>query len=148
MTGVSLQSERMIAARLERLPISAWHIKVSTVLGIAIFFDAFDSIALAFVLPVLAGAWNIAPQQIGSLIAIGNAGQAIGALGCGVIAERFGRVKTAQWTIVLFAAMSLACAFAQNFDSLNDRRREHVQIRGHELRSNACRSQAAAIQQN
>jgi MFS transporter, putative metabolite:H+ symporter len=118
MTDVSLHGERMIAARLERLPVSAWHIKVSTVLGVAIFFDAFDSIALAFVLPVLVGAWSIAPQQIGGLIAIGNAGQAIGALGCGIIAERFGRVKTAQWTILLFAAMSLACAFAQNFDQL------------------------------
>src|SRR5215475_533315 len=112
------ESERMIAARLERLPVSAWHIKVSTVLGVAVFFDAFDSIALAFVLPVLVGAWSIAPQQIGSLIAIGNLGQAIGALGCGVIAERFGRVKTAQWTILLFALMSLVCAFAQNFDQL------------------------------
>ena len=27
-------------------------------------------------------------------------------------------MKTAQWTILLFAAMSLACAFAQNFDQL------------------------------
>jgi putative MFS transporter len=118
MTDVSIQSERMIAARLERLPMSAWHVRVSTVLGIAIFFDAFDSLALAFVLPALVGVWNIAPQQIGGLIAIGNAGQALGALACGVIAERFGRVRTAQWTILLFAAMSLACAFAQNYDQL------------------------------
>ena len=85
MTDVSVQSERMIAARLERLPVSAWHIKVSTVLGVAMFFDVFDLIALAFVLPVLVSAWNIAPQQIGGLIAIGNAGQAIGALGCGFL---------------------------------------------------------------
>ncbi len=118
MADVSIQSERMIAARLERLPISAWHIRVSALLGVAIFFDAFDSLALAYVLPVLVGAWHIVPQQIGGLIAIGNAGQAIGALGCGVIAERYGRVKTAQWTILLFAAMSLACAFAQNLDQL------------------------------
>ena len=87
-------------------------------LGVAIFFDAFNSLALAYVLPVLVGVWHIVPQQIGSLIAIGNAGQAIGALACGVIAERFGRVRTAQWTILLFAAMSLACAFAQNIDQL------------------------------
>lgn len=73
---------------------------------------------LAHVLPVLVGSWHIAPQQIGSLIAIGNAGQAVGALACGVIAERYGRVATAQWTIVLFAVMSLACAFTTDHDQL------------------------------
>ena len=105
MSDQFVSAERMIAARLERLPISGWHIRVSTLLGIAIFFDAFDLLALAYVLPVLAGQWHIAPPQIGSLIAIGNAGQAIGALGCGIIAERYGRVTTAQWTIVIFALM-------------------------------------------
>jgi len=118
MSDQAISAERMIAARLERLPISGWHIRVSTLLGIAIFFDAFDSLALAYVLPVLVGEWHIAPQQIGSLIAIGNAGQAIGALACGIIAERYGRVTTAQWTIVLFALMSLACAFTTNYDQL------------------------------
>jgi putative MFS transporter len=118
MSDQSVNAERMIAARIERLPISGWHITVSTLLGIAIFFDAFDSLALAYVLPVLAGQWHIAPPQIGSLIAIGNAGQAIGALGCGVLAERYGRVTTAQWTIVIFALMSLACAFTTNYDQL------------------------------
>ncbi len=111
-------TEQSIAARLERLPVSAWHIRVSTLLGIAIFFDAFNSLALAYVLPVLVGPWHIAPQQIGGLLAIGNAGQAIGALLAGWVAERFGRVRTAQWTIVLFATMSLVCAFAQNYDQL------------------------------
>jgi MFS transporter, putative metabolite:H+ symporter len=118
MSDQFVSAERMIAARLERLPISGWHIRVSTLLGIAIFFDAFDSLALAYVLPVLAGQWHIAPPQIGALIAIGNAGQAIGALGCGILAERYGRVTTAQWTIVIFALMSLACAFTTNYDQL------------------------------
>jgi hypothetical protein len=40
-------NEQTIAARLERLPYSNWHITVTAVLGIAIFFDSFDSLTIA-----------------------------------------------------------------------------------------------------
>lgn len=108
----------MIAARLERLPYSRWHITVTIVLGVAIFFDSFDSLALAYVLPVLVPAWKIPPEKIGALISIANFGQAIGAFLFGLIAERIGRVTAARITIALFAIMSLACAFAHNYQQL------------------------------
>ena len=43
-------TEQTIAARLERLPNSRWHITVTVILGVAIFFDSFDSLAIAYVL--------------------------------------------------------------------------------------------------
>jgi MFS transporter, putative metabolite:H+ symporter len=107
-----------IAARLERLPYSRWHIGITVILGVAIFFDSFDSLALAYVLPVLIRVWHIAPEKIGGLISIANLGQAVGALLFGWLAERIGRVSAARITIALYAAMSLACAFAQNYDQL------------------------------
>jgi MFS transporter, putative metabolite:H+ symporter len=111
-------AEQAIAARIERLPYSRWHVTVTVILGVAIFFDSFDSLAIAYVLPVLAREWHIAPQSIGSLIGIANVGQAIGALFFGWLAERIGRVPTARITIAIYAVMSLACAFAQNYDHL------------------------------
>lgn len=111
-------TEQMVAARLERLPYSRWHITVTIVLGVAIFFDSFDSLALAYVLPVLVPAWQIPPEKIGALISIANFGQAIGAFLFGWIAERIGRVTAARITIALFAIMSLACAFANNYQQL------------------------------
>ena len=111
-------TEQTIAARIERLPYSHWHITVTIVLGIAIFFDSFDSLAIAYVLPVLVPAWHIPPEKIGALISIANLGQALGAFAFGWIAERIGRVPAARITIALFAAMSLACAFAQNYEQL------------------------------
>jgi MFS transporter, putative metabolite:H+ symporter len=111
-------TEQSIAARLERLPFSRWHISVTVILGVAIFFDSFDSLAIAYVLPVLIREWHIAPQSIGGLIGIANLGQAVGALFFGWLAERIGRVPTARITIALYAVMSLACAFAQNYDQL------------------------------
>ncbi len=111
-------TEQSIAARMERLPFSRWHITVTVILGVAIFFDSFDSLAIAYVLPVLVREWHIAPQSIGTLISSANIGQAIGALFFGWLAERIGRVPTARITIALYGLMSLACAFAQNYDQL------------------------------
>jgi len=111
-------TEQTIAARLERLPYSGWHVTVTIVLGVAIFFDSFDSLAIAYVLPVLIPAWHIPREDVGWLIGIANLGQAIGAFAFGWLAERIGRVTAARITIALFAVMSLACAFAQNYEQL------------------------------
>jgi putative MFS transporter len=80
---------RHVVARLERLPYCSWHIKMRLIICTAWFFDAFDSIAIAYVLPPLIGQWHLNPQQIGSLIGIGFAGQLVGALGFGWLAELF-----------------------------------------------------------
>jgi MFS transporter, putative metabolite:H+ symporter len=111
-------TEQTIAARLERLPNSRWHITVTVILGVAIFFDSFDSLAIAYVLPVIIRAWHIAPEKIGGLISIANLGQALGALTFGWAAERFGRVPVARLAIALFGVMSLACAFTHSYEQL------------------------------
>ena len=49
-------------------------------MGSATFFDAFDALSLAFVLPVLIGLWHITPVEIGFLIAASYVGQLAGAL--------------------------------------------------------------------
>jgi len=82
---------RHVVARLERLPYCSWHLKMRLIICTAWFFDAFDSIAIAYVLPPLIGLWHMTPQQIGSLIGIGFAGQLVGAVGFGWLAERWGR---------------------------------------------------------
>src|SRR6266550_3153169 len=80
-----------IVARIERLPTSWWQIKTRIIVGAATFFDAFDALAIASVLPVIAPLWKLAPQQIGWLISAGFLGQLLGAL-------VFGWVRGAAWT--------------------------------------------------
>ncbi|HZT50847.1 MAG TPA: MFS transporter [Stellaceae bacterium] len=111
-------SEQSIAARIERLPYSRWHIAITAFLGVAIFFDSFDSLAIAYVLPVLIHDWSIPRENIGGLISIANLGQAIGAFFFGWYAERAGRIPAARITIGLYALASLACAFAQDYQQL------------------------------
>src|SRR6185295_1666069 len=107
-----------IAARIERLPLSRWHLKLRVIMGIALFFDAFDALVIAYVLPVLIGLWKLAPSQIGLLIAAGFAGQLIGAIFFGWLAERIGRIPGAVWTIGIFSVFSVVCAFSWSFQSM------------------------------
>ncbi|MBV8534189.1 MAG: MFS transporter, partial [Alphaproteobacteria bacterium] len=107
-----------IVARVERLPISRWHNFMRVVIGSATFFDAFDSLAIAFVLPVLIGMWHLEPGQIGLLISAGYVGQLIGAIFFGWLAERYGRLRSLTWTIVVISVLSVACAFAWDIQSL------------------------------
>jgi MFS transporter, putative metabolite:H+ symporter len=107
-----------IVARLERLPTSWWHVKTRIIVGVATFFDAFDALAIAAVLPVLVPLWKLTPPQIGFLISAGFLGQLVGALLFGWVAERFGRLTAMIWSVALFAVMSLVCAFAWDYNSL------------------------------
>jgi len=107
-----------IVARLERLPTSWWQVKARIIVGVATFFDAFDALVIASVLPVIVPLWKLAPQQIALMVSAGFAGQLIGALVFGFIAERYGRMTAMIWSIALFALMSLVCAFAWDYDSL------------------------------
>jgi len=107
-----------LIARLERIPFSRWHLRARLIMGSATFFDAFDALSLAFVLPVLVRLWGISASQIGWLIAIGYLGQFVGALLFGTLAERHGRVRSAAGATALMSVMSLACALAGNFPVL------------------------------
>jgi putative MFS transporter len=116
--SVNARDELHIAARIERLPYSPWHVRMRIILGVATFFDAFDALTIAYIVPSLLGEWHFSPAQIGPLFSIGYAGQAIGALAFGWLAERFGRVRMAMFTVLIFAVMSIFCANAQNYEQL------------------------------
>lgn len=111
-------TQREIAARLDRLPPSAWHVRMRLIMGSATFFDAFNSVAIASVLPVLVVMWHLSSQQIGLLISAGFAGQAIGAIGFGRLAEQIGRVRVASISVAIFGSMSLACVAANDYNAL------------------------------
>ncbi len=121
MTSETLSEER-IAARIERLPPSGWYVRMMLIVGMAGFFDAFDALTIAFVVPALIGIWRLAPQEIGPkiglLIAIGYAGQLIGAITLSYVAEKFGRLRVLRWSVAIIGVMSIACALSWNYTSL------------------------------
>jgi MFS transporter, putative metabolite:H+ symporter len=108
----------LIAARIERLPIAAWHLWARLLIGTATFFDAFAALTIAQVLPVIVPLWHLSAPQTGFLISIGYVGQVCGALFFGWLAERFGRLPALMLTTTIFALMSIACGLADSYHAL------------------------------
>lgn len=107
-----------LIARLERLPPTRTHTLARILVGSATFFDGFNSLAIAFVLPELIREWNLSHGSAGALISIGYAGQLVGALFFGWIAERIGRLRALTLCVAVYALLNFACIAAWGFPSL------------------------------
>jgi putative MFS transporter len=107
-----------IAARIERLPFSRWHLKMGAIVSTGWFFDGFDALAIAYVLPVLIPLWHLSFAQFGSMIGAGYAGQLVGSILFGWLGEKYGRVPIFRYTLILYTVMSVVCAFAWDYNSL------------------------------
>ncbi len=105
-------------ARLERLPFGRTHLRVGALLGVGTFFDAFDSLIIAVVLTVVLTQFEVDFANAGLLISAAYVGQFIGAIGLGVVAERYGRRMGFIIALGAFGLLSLAVATAWNFESL------------------------------
>lgn len=117
-TSAAAQRGEALLARMESVPHSAWHRRARITMGTATFFDAFDALSLAFILPTLIGAWSLTPAQTGVLIGAGYLGQLAGALGFGWLAERYGRVRSAALAVGLMSVMGGVCALTGGFYAL------------------------------
>ena len=107
-----------LIARMEQVPTSRWFVRARVVMGSATFFDAFNALSIAFVLPILVPLWHITPPDIGVLIGASYVGQIVGALVFSWLAERYGRIPCAAAATAIYAVMSLACAAAWSFNVL------------------------------
>ncbi len=119
MTTVSpamAATAEMISARLERLPMSRWHIKARVIVGAVTFFDGFDQLMIAYSLPVLIPKWGLTPGDIAWVIAIGGIGMLVGALAGGWFADRVGRLNVIIFSLALYAVMSLGMAFTDSLE--------------------------------
>jgi putative MFS transporter len=103
---------------LERIPVSGWHVRARLIVGAATLFDGVDTLAIAYVLPVLVGAWHLTPVSAGILISAGYGGQLVGGILSGWFAERVGRRRTMQYTVAAYAILSLLCAVSWSYSSL------------------------------
>lgn len=95
-----------VPARLERLPASAWHLRVRWLIGVVTFFEGFDQLAIAYTLPSLSAEWGLGTGQQALAITSGSVGMLLGALVSGVLADRVGRVNV---VVISLAVTALSC---------------------------------------
>ena len=89
----------MVLERLEALPLGRFHYKLLLVTGLGWLFDSMDTGLIAFILPVLAKEWGLAPVQMGLIGSIGLK-------------------KVFTITVLLYSIASAFCALSWNYQSL------------------------------
>jgi MFS family permease len=80
--------------------------------------DAMDYMVYTFVIPTLIMLWKISPGEAGLLGTVTLVVSAFGGWFGGMLADRFGRVRVLQITILWFAVFTFLNGFAQNFSML------------------------------
>jgi MFS family permease len=80
--------------------------------------DALDVQIFSFVIPSLLALWHITTGQAGVLGTITLLVSAFGGWLAGALADRYGRVRVLQVTIVWYAVFTFLCGFAQDFTQL------------------------------
>ncbi|MET9891018.1 MFS transporter [Streptomyces sp. NPDC006465] len=108
-----------IAARLERLPQSRWHVKVRFLIGAVTFFEAFDQLLAASALPVLMKEWHLTTGQATFAVTSASIGMLLGAVAAGWMGDRIGRVRTVALGVAVTALASLAVAFSGSIETFS-----------------------------
>lgn len=80
--------------------------------------DAMDYMVFTFVIATLIKTWGIDLGQAGLLGTITLLVSAFGGWIAGMLADRYGRVRVLQWSILWFAVFTFLNGFAQNFGML------------------------------
>lgn len=99
-------------ARLDRLPVSAFHRRLLGLIAGGMFFDGFDVYLAGGVLGALVKDGMSDLDQNAAFISATFAGMTVGALTAGILGDRFGRRFSYQSNLAIFGLASLAGAVA------------------------------------
>ncbi|HZT89402.1 MAG TPA: MFS transporter [Stellaceae bacterium] len=80
--------------------------------------DAFDVQMYSFVIPTVIALWGLGRGEAGLIGTVTLLISSLGGWFSGTLADRFGRVRMLQITILWYSVFTFLCAFAQNFEQL------------------------------
>src|SRR5579883_2080108 len=112
---VSVPQPPEIGERLDRLPWTKFHTRVTLALGIGWLLDAFEVNVIGSVLGVLKTLWRLTDTQAAALVAIWLIGIMIGALAFGYLADRYGRRKLFILTLLLYSTFTVISALSPGY---------------------------------
>lgn len=101
-----------VAAVIDGAPIGAYQRRIFALCFLVSMLDGFDTQSIAFVAPSISAQWNLPPASFGPIFSATLFGSVIGASVIGRLADRYGRKWFTVFTVALFGAATLACAFA------------------------------------
>ncbi|HLI20117.1 MAG TPA: MFS transporter [Stellaceae bacterium] len=121
LTGETAMPSRAadeIAGRLDRLPFTGLHRRSCGLIALGVFFESYDVLIIAVAVTAILSSLHIGFVQIGLLISAAYIGMTLGSPLFGWLSEIYGRKPVMVWTTGGFGALSIAAAFAWNYDSL------------------------------
>ena len=101
-------------ARLDRLPMSAFHHRILRLIGLGMFFDGFDIYLGAAVLGTTLRSGFSTIGENAAFVSSTFLGMMLGSLLTGFLGDRYGRRFAYQTNLAVFGLASLAAAFAPN----------------------------------
>src|ERR1700743_2235699 len=116
-----------ISARLDRLPATRSMWKFVVLLSLGFFFELYDLLYSGYVAPGIVKSGILTSTTAGlfgmtgvaSFIASLFAGLFLGTIGCGFLADRFGRRAIFTWSLLFYTAANLIMAFQDTATGLN-----------------------------
>ncbi|MEI9924215.1 MAG: MFS transporter [Bradyrhizobium sp.] len=101
-----------IAGRLERLPLTSYQRSIFGIIATAWFFDSMDLAALTFVLGSIRQTFQLSTAEAGLLSSMSFLGMFLGAASAGLVADRFGRTRVFQVSMIFWGLGSLFCGLS------------------------------------
>jgi putative MFS transporter len=106
------------AARLDRLPVSAFHRRTAALLAYVFFFELGDLNSFAYAAPALRQQWDLSIGTIATITSASFVGMFVGAMSAGTLSDHIGRKRALIATTLWYSTMSLFNAFAWSVPSL------------------------------
>ncbi len=108
----TLPTTASIAARIERLPLCAFHRRFSTLISLGAWFDFYDIFMMAYLGAALQDSHFLTLAQFRDMLAAGFFGMFIGSWVFGIGSDYFGRRTSFVWMLVIYSVATLLSAFA------------------------------------
>ncbi|MDP4546771.1 MFS transporter [Marinobacter sp. MDS2] len=99
---------------IDNATFNKFHWKVLFWCTLIIIFDGYDLVIYGVVLPLLMDQWNLNPYVAGLLGSSALFGMMFGAMGFGMLSDKWGRKKVILMCVVLFSLTTVINGFATN----------------------------------
>lgn len=80
--------------------------------------DVFDFMIYSFLISTLLTQWGMSKSTAGAIVTWTLVSSLVGAIGAGMLADRYGRVRVLRWTILVFAVACFLCGLANTPEQL------------------------------
>lgn len=125
-SSIAASASPMLAARMDRLPVTRYMWWLVVLISLGGFFEIYDLIFMGYVAPGMAKSGILSTTTVaffafkgfGAFVAATFAGLFVGTLGLGFLADRYGRRTVFTYSLLWYSVCSVIVAFQQSAEGL------------------------------